>query len=57
MFRKRNSLSRTDKPDDERQIEQEAYVALRKSREEIARASGILAKEVRRLDEILSEQR
>lgn len=43
-----------DKPDDEREIEDEARKAIGESRQQINRARNILENEVRRLDQILA---
>lgn len=53
MFRRQKRVTNGDKPADERKIELDAYLALRKSRKEISRASDILESEVRRIDDIL----
>jgi hypothetical protein len=42
-----------EKPDDEREIEDNARKAIGESRQQIERARGILESEVRRLDKIL----
>lgn len=44
----------SEKPDDEREIEDDARAAIAKSKAQINRARDILADEVRRLDSILS---
>lgn len=43
-----------EKPDDEREIEDDARTAISASREQISRARSILEQEVRRLDQILA---
>ncbi len=57
MFRRTKRLAKgEDKPADEQQIETEAYLAVRNSRKQIARAAEILQAEVRRLDEVLEKR-
>jgi hypothetical protein len=55
LHRIRRQAKNGDKPDDEKQIELDAYKALRESRKQMHRASGILQDEVVRIDKILSK--
>lgn len=54
MFQRKHPVSPADKPEDEREIEDEARAAISESREQINRARSILSDEVKRLDTILS---
>lgn len=57
MFRRtRRQVPMVDKTPDEQKIETEAYLAVRNSRKQIARAAEILQTEVRRLDEVLEKK-
>jgi hypothetical protein len=58
MFRRvKRQVSASEKTPDERKIETDAYLAVRSSRKQIARAATILAEEVRRLDSVLEKQK
>lgn len=54
LHRNRRQAKNGDKPEDEKQIELDAYKALRESRKQMNRASDILTTEVKRLDSILT---
>jgi hypothetical protein len=56
MFRKvRRRVPASQKPEDEKKIETEAYLAVRKTRTQLRRAASILDDEVRRLDAVLGK--
>jgi len=55
MFRNmRRPAQPPEKPDDEREIEEDARAAITKSKAQLSRARNILATEVKRLDSILT---
>lgn len=58
MFKKlRRPSTPPEKPDDEREIEDDARAAITESREQISRAKDILQGEVRRLDALIKRGR